>query len=97
MASALPNLSRRTSWIELNALAVTHNVLSKGVAAPPLDEVLQRARCGETLPEGEAAALAGAAGVYLEELCSVAAGLRDRGKGKTVTFSPKPRVQRKRS
>ena len=44
---------------------------------------------GDSVPEQVAAALAGTAEDRLPDLCAVAAQLRDRGRGKTVTFSPK--------
>ena len=62
--------------------------LSDGLL-PPLDELLSAASLGESIGESEAAALQAAGNGRLEELCEVAAELRDRGKGRTVTFSPK--------
>jgi len=71
----------------MNASAVTHNLLSRSGAPPLVDEVLRMAQSGETIPEAGAVALA--AEGRLGDLCDVAAQLRDLGKGKTVTFSPK--------
>ncbi len=55
----------------------------------PLDELLDAAAHGATIGEEESAALVGVDGSRLEDLCAVAAQLRDQGKGTTVTFSPK--------
>jgi FO synthase len=58
-------------------------------ALPPLEEVLDNARLGGSVGEGEAVILAHEGDEQLADLCAAAAQLRDRGKGKTVTFSPK--------
>ena len=55
----------------------------------PLDRALDTAIAGETVPEDQAALFAQLGNGRLPELCAAAAQLRDRGKGKTVTFSPK--------
>ena len=55
----------------------------------PLEQVLEIATRGEAVPEEQAALFADADSGLLPELCAAAAQLRDRGKGKTVTFSPK--------
>ena len=54
-----------------------------------LDQVLEIATRGEAVPEEQATLFADADSGLLPELCAAAALLRDRGKGKTVTFSPK--------
>ena len=54
-----------------------------------LDQALEIAIRGEAVPEEQAALFADADDGLLPELCAAAAQLRDRGKGKTVTFSPK--------
>lgn len=56
---------------------------------PPLDELLDAARQGESIGEDAAAALPAVGESHLEDLCEVAAELRDQGKGRTITFSPK--------
>jgi len=56
---------------------------------PALSRVLDAAGRGESIGEQDAAALASAGNDRLGDLCAVAASLRDRGKGRTVTFSPK--------
>ena len=61
----------------------------QGDRLPPLEEVLSGAETGRSLSAQEAFSLASADPGRLLELCSIAASLRDRGKGKTVTFSPK--------
>ncbi len=71
----------------MSASAVSHNLISRSGALPPVDEMLRMVQSGETLPEAGAVALA--AEGRLRDLCDVAAQLRDLGKGKTVTFSPK--------
>lgn len=62
---------------------------SNGGALPSLDEVLDKSRCGEAISEGEAAVFADNDEQRLADLCAAAAQVRDRGKGKVVTFSPK--------
>ena len=56
---------------------------------PPVSELLEAASQGESIGESEAAVFAAAGGDCLGDLCAVAAGLRDLGKGRIVTFSPK--------
>lgn len=48
-----------------------------------------KACCGEAVTQDEAGVLAGVADEGLTDLCHTTALLRDRGKGKVVTFSPK--------
>ena len=55
----------------------------------PLWEVLDSARSGAELPGEAASVFVDAAGSSLNELCHAAAQIRDMGKGKIVTFSPK--------
>ena len=55
----------------------------------PLDELLDAAAHGATIGEGESTALVDVGGSRLNDLCAVAAQLRDQGKGTIVTFSPK--------
>ena len=55
----------------------------------PVSEILEKARSGTPPTDAEALALLKADGKSLADLCQVAAGLRDRGKGRVVTFSPK--------
>lgn len=55
----------------------------------PVSEVLDLARSGAPLTLPEALVLLDPSGKSLPDLCRVAAGLRDRGKGRIVTFSPK--------
>jgi FO synthase len=62
---------------------------SEGGALPPLEELLDKARCGEAIAGEEAGVLAASSDDRLGDLCGVAAELRDQGKGKVVTFSPK--------
>jgi FO synthase len=50
---------------------------------------LKRAADGKTVSIDEAAALMSARGAHLERLLEVASGLRDRGHGRTVTYSRK--------
>lgn len=56
---------------------------------PPLDELLDLASRGQLIAEDDAAVFWAADNRRLEDLCAVAAELRDQGKGRTVTFSPK--------
>ena len=55
----------------------------------PLDELLEAAAHGATIGEEQSAVLVGVDGRRLSDICSVAAQLRNQGKGTTVTFSPK--------
>ena len=50
---------------------------------------LDRVASGQTLSDADAMSLAGSAGLTIEELCAAASELRDRGRGRVVTFSPK--------
>ena len=50
---------------------------------------LERVASGAALSNDEAMALANAGGQLEVELCSVASELRDRGRGRVITFSPK--------
>jgi FO synthase len=50
---------------------------------------LARARAGKALSLDEAEALLGANGEALDDLLGIAAGLRDRGHGQTITYSRK--------
>ena len=59
--------------------------IQAGVVSRVLSECLQ----GKLLCRGEALALVGAAGDELRALLATAAALRDRHKGRVVTFSPK--------
>jgi FO synthase len=52
-------------------------------------DVLRRARQISPLSEDDAAALAGADGAACAEMCAVASEIRDQGKGRVVSFSPK--------
>ena len=54
-----------------------------------MDELLDVASRGHSIAEGDAAAFGAADSGRLDDLCAVAAELRDQGKGRTVTFSPK--------
>ncbi len=57
--------------------------------APPLAAALAEAATGRALSDGEAWALAGADDDGLAAMLDAAGRMRDRGKGRTVTFSPK--------
>tara|TARA_B100001971_G_scaffold11882_2_gene9456 strand:- start:218 stop:1462 length:1245 start_codon:yes stop_codon:yes gene_type:complete len=56
---------------------------------PPLNEVIAKAVAGSSLSEADAFSLLSSDPEATQELCSAAAAMRDQGKGKTVTFSPK--------
>jgi FO synthase len=56
---------------------------------PPLDDLLAAAAEGHALGDREAGILAATGDDRLGDLCAAAAQMRDQGKGKTVTFSPK--------
>jgi FO synthase len=72
--------------VALNSLVIKEKRPSGGGL---LDEVLDKVRCGESITQDEAGVLAGVADEGLTDLCNTAALLRDRGKGRVVTFSPK--------
>lgn len=57
--------------------------------AVALDRLLAEAADGATVSDDQALLLAGPGGYPVVELCAVAAELRDKGKGRVVTFSPK--------
>ena len=54
-----------------------------------LPEILDWAQAGREIDEGEASLLTSVKSCQLAGLCAVAADMRDRGKGRVVTFSPK--------
>ncbi|MCH7621004.1 MAG: 7,8-didemethyl-8-hydroxy-5-deazariboflavin synthase CofG [Chloroflexi bacterium] len=54
-----------------------------------LPGILEWAEVGREIDDGEASLLISAESAEVAGLCAVAAGLRDRGKGQVVTFSPK--------
>jgi FO synthase len=54
-----------------------------------LDQALNKARCGEVVTRDEAGVFAGVTAEGMCDLCNTATLLRDRGKGRVVTFSPK--------
>ncbi len=53
------------------------------------DSALDAAGRGAVLEPADAWALADAPNARLDDLCAAAASLRDQGKGRVVTFSPK--------
>lgn len=55
----------------------------------PIYEILEKARLGASLSDEEAWTLLEVEGESLIDLCQAAAGLRDQGNGRVVTFSPK--------
>jgi len=54
-----------------------------------LPGILEWAQSGREIGEGEASLLTLAKSDRVADFCAVAAGIRDRGKGQVVTFSPK--------
>jgi len=54
-----------------------------------LPGILEWAEVGREIDDGEASLLISAESAEVAGLCAVAAGIRDRGKGQVVTFSPK--------
>jgi FO synthase len=56
---------------------------------PSLDDLLAAAAEGHALDDKEADSLAATGDDRLGDLCAAAAQMRDRGKGRNVTFSPK--------
>ncbi len=59
------------------------------MAVSELDGLTREVLRGNAMPEPEAASLADLTGDGLTALCAAASELRDHGKGRTVTFSPK--------
>ena len=55
----------------------------------PLEEVIAKAKAGSALSEAEALALLADGPDATHEMCAAAASMRDQGKGRTITFSPK--------
>ena len=62
---------------------------SDGGVSPLLSGLLDKARRGAAISEAEAAVLAHTGDGELVDLCAAAAQIRDQGKCKFVTFSPK--------
>jgi 7,8-didemethyl-8-hydroxy-5-deazariboflavin synthase CofG subunit len=65
------------------------NVRAAAQPLPALVEVLARSRCGERLDRLDAIRLLACEDREIEPLCERASELRDRVKGRVVTFSPK--------
>ena len=63
--------------------------MTASVTHPSLDSVLDEARSGRPIADEAAWALVGADEEDLSAMCRTAAGMRDTGKGRTVSFSPK--------
>ena len=59
------------------------------VSGPPLDHVIAKALAGWRLSELEALLLASVGPEAIGDICAAASDMRLRGKGTTVTFSPK--------
>jgi FO synthase len=68
---------------------VTEGAPQPTAGAHRLRRAMARARAGRPLSVDEVEALLGARGSALEDLCELAAGLRDRGHGRVVTYSRK--------
>jgi FO synthase len=73
----------------LSVQASGPGTIEKAGRLTTLDLLLDAVSRGEPIEQDDAAALAAASNGRLHDLCAVAATLRDRGKGRTVTFSPK--------
>ena len=73
----------------MRVLKLREESLSSTGLLPRLDDLLVAAEEGHTLGDKEADILAATGDGRLGDLCAAAARLRDRGKGRTVTFSPK--------
>ena len=56
---------------------------------PPLDKAIAEAASGRALTADEAWALVGADEGALSAMCEAAAAMRDLGKGRNVSFSPR--------
>ena len=56
---------------------------------PSLDEVIAKAKAGTVLSDADAFSLLAASDSATPEICAAASTMRDRAKGKTITFSPK--------
>jgi FO synthase len=77
------------SHAELRVLKLRDAPLSTAGLLPSLDDLLAAAAEGRALGDDEAGFLAVTGDDRLGDLCAAAARMRDRGKGRTVTFSPK--------
>ena len=73
----------------VNSSCRRENIVTASGVTTPLDRALKKAIGGEAVPEEQAGLFAQFGNGRLPELCAAAAQLRDHGKGKTVTFSPK--------
>src|SRR6202051_3723469 len=67
----------------------TTSIASASVARSPIRDILDRALSGERLTEADTIALIECRGADLGALLDAAAQLRDRGKGRDVTYSRK--------
>ncbi|MDA1127378.1 MAG: 7,8-didemethyl-8-hydroxy-5-deazariboflavin synthase CofG [Chloroflexi bacterium] len=60
-----------------------------GSPLPPLDYVIAKAIAGAALTDVDTLSLLAADSDATQDICAAASAMRDRAKGKTVTFSPK--------
>ncbi len=60
-----------------------------GPPLPSLDEVIAKAEAGIALSDADALSLLAAGAGATQDICAAASAMRDRAKGKTITFSPK--------
>ncbi len=73
----------------MRVLASEQGTVERDVRLPTLDELLDTVGHGEPIEQEDAAVFAGVSSDHLRDMCAVAANLRDQGKGRIVTFSPK--------
>ena len=73
----------------MRVLTSEQGTVAKDIRLLTLDELLDAASHGEPIEQEDASAFVTAGSEHLQNLCAVAATLRDQGKGRSVTFSPK--------
>ena len=73
----------------MRVLASEQGTVERDIRLPTLDELLDTVGHGEPIEQEDAAVFAGVGSDHLRDMCAVAANLRDQGKGRIVTFSPK--------
>jgi len=70
-------------------LSISASKIESPIGDRPVSDMLEQVRFGQSLTDAEALTLLTVEEESMADLCQVAAGLRDQGKGRVVTFSPK--------
>lgn len=70
-------------------MSISASKIESPIGDRPVSDMLEQVRFGQSLTDAEALTLLTVEEESMADLCQVAAGLRDQGKGRVVTFSPK--------